>query len=169
MLLQLPSVSILYTQMSSLGRFLELKQRCRLASMVVLHPFSSLCLGSGDSGKAERWGGREVFVLPSRWLVPAPDSFPAGTSAPLRTGGAPAGGEGQGRLPQLGLPGRGERGWRPPATVCFTSFPRGPVCSPADVDSFPSCRCSASSLPLPRCEGLLKSAAAAAADDPKVR
>lgn len=122
----------------------------------------------------QQWQGREMgrpwsvcaaFPVAGScpWLISSRDICPA------TYGVAPAGGERQGRLPQLSLPGRGEHGWRPPATVCFTSFPRGPCCSPADVDSFPSCRCSASSLLLPRCEGLLKSAATAAADDPKVR
>ena len=107
MLSQFPSVLILYTQMSYLGRFLELKMQCRFVSTVVPHAFSSLCLDSGTTGKAERLGGREVFVLPSLWLVPAAGSSPAGTSALLHPRAAPSGGEGQDRLPQLGVPGRG--------------------------------------------------------------
>lgn len=147
MLLQFPSVSILYAQRSYLGRFLELKQRCRLVSMVVLHPFSSLCLGSGNSGKAERWGGRGVFVLPSRWLVPVPGSFPAGTSAPLRTGLLrQEGSDRAGCLSWASQAGENTAGGRLPPCASHP-FPVAPAAALLMLTAFPL----VVALPLPCC------------------
>lgn len=171
MLLQCSSVSILYAQMSWLGRFLGLKVRWRLASVVVPYPFSSLSPAAGSGGRAERLGGRAALVLPALGSGPAAGSFPAGTS-PRHVPGCSCGGEGQDGLPQHSRASRaGEHGWGLPAAACAL-----PVLSPSPLPRL--CRCwqrsllallSGFSSLLPRWEGLLKSAVPAAAGDAEVR